>query len=231
MRKGKKYLAGREEGDPRGLSMSEQESAVLESGGELEEESTFQEEVVEEAEKQGLETHDVKSELDAQEKQGTLLPGNSPIKQPTVKGDKILAEYVRPHFFIEEDVRFCGLEFSFSLDKDHKGKLPKPIESAWHFVEKRGFKGVIGIEVSNQLIDIYLASDIKEPEIQLGTVEISKANVSIVKAIGKGAAERTIRFSFQVVCEIDKELRDFAVAHFGNSVWIEMKQIQGELPI
>lgn len=193
----------------------------------------FRDQVVEEALEQGLELHDVKGELDEQEEkelrgQQPLL-NTSPVKTLAVQGSKMLAEYVRPHFSRNDDTRYCAMEFSFPLSKDHKGKLPKAVEDAWKFIDKRGFKGVVGIEIDDQMIDVYLASDIKDAEIHLGSVAIEKATVSVVKEIGKGASERVVRFSFQAVMEATKSICTFAVSQFGNSLWIEMSQSQGEL--
>ena len=233
--KGKKHLTGRETSES--LSLEEQERAVLESGGtlevEVEEEETFQEAVVEEAEEQGLELHDVKGELDAAE-QPPLLPdmpvGGGPPKS-TVHGQKMLAEYIRPHFSQDEDGRYCALEFSFPLTKSHKGLLPKSVDDAWRFVEKGGKKGVVGIELADQIIDIYLANDMDDPILQMGNVAVEKVAISIVKEIGKGASTRVVRFSFHAVASIDKELCEFAVNNFGNAVWLRMSQSQAELPL
>jgi hypothetical protein len=229
--KGKKHLVGREESDPRTLSMDEQEEAVIEAGGELEEDDpTFQEAVVEEAEKQGVALEDVKSELDEVEQKS--LPGMPPgTVKTTVDGTKMLAEFVKPHFYMDEDTRFCALEFSFPLGKDHKGMLPKSVEDAWKFIEKGGRKGVVGIEMPDQDVNIFLANDMDDVELNMGTVEIKKANISLIKEIGKGASSRVVRFSFRVIAEADKDVYTFAATNFGNAVWIQMLQKQGELAL
>lgn len=159
------------------------------------------------------------------------LPGVTGEKQSTVQDKKFLAEYVRPHFTVEEDERYCALEFSFALTKEHKGKLPKGVEEAWRFVEKGGRKGVVGIDFPDQRIDVYLASDMNEAELTMGVVRIQKAAISTVKAIGKGASEKIIRLSFHAVAEATKNIYTFAATQFGNAVWIEMEQSQGELEL
>lgn len=196
----------------------------------------FRENVVEEAKRQGVQVTDedwnrMDEEDAAREKaaQQSVLPEMKREKQATVVDNKMLAEFVRPHFTIDGGTRFCSMEFSFPLTKDHKGKLPKVVDDAWKYVEKRTSKGVVDIHISDQAIEIYLTSDSKDAEISLLSATIEHATVSLVKEIGKGAAEKVVRFSFRAMVEATKNVYTFASTQFGNQIWLEMEPSQGEL--
>jgi hypothetical protein len=168
-------------------------------------------------------------EEDAKREAQATLPEIKREKPPTVVGDRVLAEFVKPHFSIDTGTRFCALEFSFALTKDHKGKLPKVVEEAWKYVEKRTSKGVVDIEIADQVIDVYLTSDDKDIEITLRPAAVQHASVSLVKEIGKGSGEKVVRFSFRAFVEATKNVYVFSCTHFGDPVWLEMEPSQGVL--
>lgn len=197
----------------------------------------FRENVVEEAKKQGLDVSEsqeqrnerIQDEWDKEDAVQKVLPGTEKPEPQVVIGDIILAEFVRPHFFMDDKERFCGLEFSITLTRSHRGKLPRSAEDAWRFIERlRCYKRVMGIEVGDQEVKLRLVSD-GEVDLLLPCASIQKATVSMVKQRGKGANEKIVRFSFQAVVAATASIYTFAATQFGNQVWVEMHQAQAEI--
>jgi hypothetical protein len=159
-----------------------------------------------------------------------LPPTDNPIKPSAVRGRIMMANFVKPVYSMQKDERRVGLEFSFPLTADHDHILPCAVVEAWEFIQKRGGKKhqLDDDDIPEQTIDIRFVPD-DDVELHLTAVPITKATLTIVEEKGKGASLTVIRFSFRVLCEVTKNVCTFADNNFGNVVWIEMGDAQGEL--
>lgn len=202
--KGKKHLAGREE---------------TEAGP-----GNFSGRAVEEARQQGVEVESVSGA--EQEKLLSDLDDNAP--NPSIQGDKMLAKFVRPHFDMEEDDRIIELEFSIALSDAHRALVDSEILAGWEFIEKHNPKGVFGIDVPPQTIDLFLSPN-EDAELHLTAAEVTQAKLSLVEKTGDGKTEKIMRLQFRLVTELMKNITTFATTQYGNAVWIRMGAAQGVL--
>lgn len=189
---------------------------------------SFQDQVLAEAQKQGVEVAPVEPE-GVEEEQQTLPGIEPPPPPPPVMGSLMLAEYVLPHFSNENGVRNCGFQFDFPLTKAHRGKLPKPVEDAWKHVEKHTSKGVVGIDLPEQTIFVRLVPDVEEPDLILNAATMKNAQVKMMKQ--PGSEEKIPHFNFQAVVAATEAAYTFAATHFGDMCWIEIHQAQGTLEV
>jgi hypothetical protein len=191
----------------------------------------FGKRLADEAKKQGMATEGMSlAEQEEQLRQASLLPadGSAPLKPPTVLEGKMMENFVGPHYALIEGERYVDLEFSFPLTPEHKGMMPRSVEEAWNFLERNGSTKVLGIEIGDQTLDVFLAPD-HEKELHLTAVPVTKASLAIVEQTGKGTATKEVRFIFRVRAEIGRNVCTFADWQFGNVVWIEMDDTQGTL--
>jgi len=162
-----------------------------------------------------------------------LLPdvGENPIPPATVRGELMLANYVRPVFGQDEESRFVDLEFSFALTPDHKPLMPGSVNDSWRFLERHTADGtkVMNIDIEPQTVDIHLAADDKEVALHLSGVPVTRASLAIVEETGKGATTKKTRFSFRLRSELTKAVIAFATSQYGNQVWLAMSETQGRL--
>jgi hypothetical protein len=187
----------------------------------------FKERVKAEAKKQGVPIDEqVKNFEDTQAK----LPGTEDVvvRPKAVQDGCLMADYVRPHYGMEEGNRFIELEFSFPLEQAHRGYLPKSVEECWTFINKKRADKVDKIEVGDQTIDIHLVPDDKAI-LHLSAVPVTRASLSLVEATGSGAAEKVIRYLFRVRVENTNDNQYFADNYYGANVWLECGDAQGEL--
>jgi len=157
--------------------------------------------------------------------------GEMPEQPSRVRGKMILFTYLRPHYVSEKDERSVEMEFSVALADEHKGLIPKVVESEWQHLKKNSSTGIIGIEIPPQTVDIFIAPEI-EKVVHLSAAFIKKASLAVVEETGAGAAVKVTRFKFRVVAEVtdaNRKLRDFADLQFDKDVWLTMNQAQGTL--
>lgn len=190
----------------------------------------FRENVVEEAKKQGVELHDVKSETEPKPAQAPLVD-DVQTKAPSVINGKMNCKYVRPVYSEDKDGRTLDMEFSFPLTDEHKGLLPESVEEVWKFMVRRHsdtgrYQNID--EIEDQVIGVFLAPDIK-PEITIEYAVITNAAIAIVEETGSGKSKKIYRFSFRAQAPTTQSFRNFADLHYGDSVWITMGQAQGSL--
>lgn len=195
----------------------------------------FQKRLTDEAKKQGVATEGMSlAEQETALQQASLIAaGDSPLKPMAVRQGKMLATYVAPRYGQKENGdRFVDLEFSFPLTDEHEGHVPR---SVWHWrgqiLDGAGSPKIVGIEVRDQTIDVYLAPDDKDVELHLSACPVRNASLAIIEQTGKGAATKEVRFSFRVRAELSKNVCLFADWSFGNAVWITMDDAQAQLGV
>ena len=158
------------------------------------------------------------------------LPIEGAPKPPTVIGRRMLAEFVKPHYSMREgDKRMCGMQFSIALTDEHKPLLPRSVLDAWKFLDHKDGTVVQNIGVEPQTVDVFLASDMAEPELHLPFASVERASLAIIEETGKGAVQRIVRFSFRIVTDSLKNVFSFADTHFGAPYWIQIEETEPEL--
>lgn len=196
----------------------------------------FREQVAKEAKKQGLKMEKPESVTmadqedalaEASGQQELLGKKELPIKPKAVRDEQMMANYVKPHYFLAKEQRLIGLEISFPLTDDHKSVLPKAVCDEWQHL-KRSSSTRVCLDVPPQTVDIRFAPD-HDVELHIIGAQIHRATLSVIQEKGTGAAKKVVRFSFRIVSEVMKNISTFADNEFGKVVWIEMGPTQAEL--
>lgn len=170
------------------------------------------------------------------------LPGvdaQLPSAPKTVSGDYMMAEYVSPHYSIDKErERYVSMEFSLGVTKEHEKLLPSTVRKALKFISTGGLDKpkITNINIKPQAVAIYLASiGDKAPSfngkatLSMLCAEITHGALAVVEQTGNGKATEQIRFSFRIREKVDENLCDFADNSFGETTWISLKPVQGEL--
>jgi hypothetical protein len=177
------------------------------------------------------------------------LKANNPaaeIPKPVRDDGQMLASYVLPHYRLGKgDERFVEMQFSFPLTKDHKGLLPRGVETAWKQCSKQ-FPSIKVNEIPPQTFTVRLYPEQKkkgakdEYELHLVGAMIVQAQVKLVDVKGKGSVQTVKRFSFRVIANAEveempdgsnvaKDVRKFADTKYGKDLWIEIAATQASL--
>ena len=213
MSKGKKTLVGRE------TKESVKESVVGRKYGKR---------LVDEAKRQGLDpVADFENPVKREPEQTALI--ESPLPPSVVRGKKILANYVRPHYLLSEDQRVIELEFSFALTDEHKKVIPPIVRREWEHLSSNSSQKIMGIQIEPQTIELFMAPDM-EPELHLTGVSVVKAALALIEESGSGAVKKITRFSFRAVVPADETTYwPFVNGQYGQEVWLSIEQTQGSL--
>ena len=199
---------------------------------------SFRERTLAEAEKQGVATSEspnksmtADEQMEAlREVQGTL-PGVEPdLPQMVVVDGKMVCTMNRPTYGKDDGGKFVELEFSFPLEQAHRPHLPKQVIKSWGFIDTKNADFVGKMRLSDQTINVYFVSDQVRPSLHLSCVPISSAALGIVQKRGEGTTEKAMRFIFRAKCQVIDEICKFADSNYGQKVWIEMDDTQGQLP-
>ncbi len=186
----------------------------------------FKSRAVAEAKKQGL---DPVEDFDTPVRQQPLIPGtDKPAIPSAVRGRMMMCTYVKPHYALTKDDRLVGLEISFPLTDEHRDLLPKSVCDEWNHLKRSSSKRIVNIDVPAQTVEIRFAPD-DDVELSLSGAMIARATLSVIQEKGTGAAKKVIRFSFQIISDVMKNVCTFADNQFGKVVWIQMANTQGEL--
>jgi hypothetical protein len=202
---------------------------------------TFKEKLVDEANKEGIPLEkpasvveaDKKEAAETKEKAKNLFVNdeeNAP-EPDAVRDGHFLANYVRPHYDTDEDTRIVGLEFSFPLTDLHRGKLPAHVSRAWSYLSESG-ENTIKLSQDNiepQCVYVRLDPSKKESLLYLRESKIRSAVLSRITEKGSGATKHPIRYSFQVVANVSDTVCRFADNQYGNVLWIDISNSQGQM--
>lgn len=147
-----------------------------------------------------------------------------------------LSTFVRVHLERDKkDKATIAFEVSFPLSEvEHraKGILPKRILQAWEAVEKVNLKRADVPEVDPHHVLLSLTpNEDQSVTLDLGPCMIDKVVISVVEEKGTGDAQEVTRLSFRAETTLDKNNGQWALNHFGHTIWVRLAQIQTTLEI
>jgi len=196
----------------------------------------FKDRLVVEAEKQGVETMSIEeqeramAESEPEKPQQPSLPNSESTPEPKafMKGH-ILINFVRVKIDKENDERILGLEISFPLVDELRGKLPKQVEDAWTFVEdnESPLVKIDGIPFMN--VELRLDPGDKDPVFEAQGMAIEAASVAYIEKTGDGREKEFIRFHFTAWTELTKGALSWAATHFDAQYWMKLRRTQASL--
>lgn len=170
----------------------------------------------------------IREGAEKEEKQQKLPEVSQPDVPKPVRGGRMLAHFVGPHYINKDGERSIGLEFSFPLEKDHKGLIPRKVMDAWEVLKGGNVKRIDVKDVEPQTVGISIAPDDKE-DLTLPAAEVTKASLSVIVEKGKGKTKEVHRFTVRFVVDRNKAIRDFIWNQDGESIWITMQRTQASL--
>jgi len=172
--------------------------------------------------------------------QGTLVPLEEPPKEneqealpPAIVQGRTAVNFLRPHFEHDAklDRRTVGIELSLELRDEHEGFVPSEVKKFWKVIKNGGVKSISLTEIGFQYIELGLAPEGDDRDLEIKVAEIEKASLTVVEEKGSGESTEVIRFSFRVIAVLDAELEKFACRHFGKTLWLKMEACQGVLGV
>lgn len=171
--------------------------------------------------------------------QGALLPPEEEKEKeneqeklpPAIVKGRTAVNFLRPHFEHDAklDKRTVGIELSLELRDEHERFVPSEVKRFWEVVKHGGVKSIALTGIGLQYIELGLAPEGDDRDLELKAAEIEKASLTVVEEKGSGEATEVIRFSFRVIAVLDAELEKFACRHFGKTMWLKMEAVQGVL--
>jgi len=147
-----------------------------------------------------------------------------------VRNNKLLCEFVRPHFERDSDgARSVGFEFSFPLVTAHQDYLPREILMEWDHLRQGNASLVKCRGVRPQNVTIGLVPDDPDNDLILVAARIERPVLAEVEEKGSGKKSKVIRLTFRAVVDQIDAVARFAVDHHGDVVWISLETTQGSL--
>lgn len=143
-------------------------------------------------------------------------------------------DFVKPHLDLDKDGgRLIELEMSLPLDDNHRGRIPKPVESAWQYLRAGEARRIDVVGIPLQLVTVHEIEPGKGAglEVRLTAAQVTHAAVALIEARGTGEAVDTVRFTFRLRVALTKELASFALWHYGLTVWLQLQDSQRGLPL
>ncbi|HVI07020.1 MAG TPA: hypothetical protein VND65_01875 [Candidatus Binatia bacterium] len=150
---------------------------------------------------------------------------------PAMKNGRAAVNFLRAHFEYDakEDKRYVYLEISLELREEHGKFVPKEIKHWWEAMQEGGAKTIANIDVPYQYIELGLAPESHGTDLEIKGAWIEKAALAVVEEKGAGQAVDVIRFTFRAGTDLDSDVEKFACRHFGKTVWMKMRPVQGQL--
>src|SRR5215472_12854308 len=166
-------------------------------------------------------------------KQAELLAKPEAAKKPAaVQNGRMLATYVGLGLERDKDnEKLLHLDFSFPLEAEHDGHIPKRVREAWAWLKHSGNKGVQIIKVPAVVLDVYVDPTEKKPLLHVADAEFTKAIISLVEETGKGQSKLVTRFAFRLRMDREKKTLEWAAWADGDSVWLKIESAQKELDL
>jgi len=109
--------------------------------------------------------------------------------------------------------------------------VPSEVKKFWKVIKNGGVKSISLTEIGFQYIELGLAPEGDDRDLEIKVAEIEKASLTVVEEKGSGESTEVIRFSFRVIAVLDAELEKFACRHFGKTLWLKMEACQGVLGV
>jgi hypothetical protein len=151
----------------------------------------------------------------------------APATPLAVRGEWMQINYLRPHFDQDkEGARRLKLEFSVPLTDAHKDMFSAQISRSWKSLVALGNKHLDILGVEGHTVDLGFSPE--DQHLRL-TSWVEKCSVSMVEERGKGGIRQVVRLQFRLGTYPEKEVIDFAVNNYGETVWIRMRETQGKL--
>jgi len=165
-------------------------------------------------------------------KQKELLAAPEEAKKPVaVQNGRLLASYVGLGLERNKDGdAYVHLDFSFPLEKEHDGFIPKRVKEAWEWLKLSGnplvqVGGIPGVQLR-------VFVDPKEKNSLLSVdADFSKAVIQVVEETGKGKSKLVTRFKFRLLMERSKKVIEWGAWNDGAEFWLKIEPLQRELPI
>jgi hypothetical protein len=150
---------------------------------------------------------------------------------PAIVEGRTAVNFLRPHFEHDAklDKRTVGIELSLELRDEHEEFVPKEVKRFWKLVKQGGVKSISMTEIGHQYIELGLAPEGDDRDLELKVAEIEKAALTVVEEKGSGEATEVVRFSFRIIAVLDAELEKFVCRQFGKTLWLKMVPVQGSL--
>lgn len=149
-----------------------------------------------------------------------------------IRNGQFAASFVRTRFEKNKHGHLVGFDISLNLADEHRGLIPKQVIPRYKEVLDGGVPRIDMSDIKPQVISIALFPEDGRPagsEILLNGCMISRARVQEIVSKGNGKESRNVRLSFTAYVEQDKEIVNFAAWKHDATVWITMKDHQGEL--
>lgn len=154
-------------------------------------------------------------------------------ERPTVLEGKMLVIFLKPIYSKPpKRDREIALQMSMPLSDLHmKGRTLDPkIKKAWDTVSEGDANSVDLGELDPRRVEIFLAPDIKKPELDFHVARIAACKVGLVQKRGEGEARRMVRLLFRVQVPVNKQVSEFADNSYPNPFWISFSKTNEELP-
>jgi hypothetical protein len=150
---------------------------------------------------------------------------------PAIKNGRAAVNFLRPHFDYDSKLekRSVALEISFELREEHERFVPKEIKHWWDAMLEGGAKSITITGVPIQHIELGLAPEKDDRDLELKAAMIEKAAIAVVEEKGSGEATEVIRLTLRASVDLEAEVERFACRHFGKTIWMKMTAVQGKL--
>jgi hypothetical protein len=163
------------------------------------------------------------------EAQGTLV--EIPPKEPEklVENERMKVSYVRPHFERnKKGNRYVALECSQVVTADHTELLPPLIIDGWEDLAKKNRKRIDLINVPAQMVQFFLASDIKDPALHMAVAKLTHVSLEVIEETGSGKAQKVIRLRYRLRVPLSRDVAHFSEWNFGDAYYLIMAEAASE---
>jgi hypothetical protein len=161
--------------------------------------------------------------------QGELIKEPTPPPPKAIQNGKIAMHFVGYKAKKTKDRdKVVTMDFSLELTDEHRKRLPREIEDAWHELEenKYSFVGPDGLEPQN--LEFFLTPDSDEADLEI-TATLANAEISRIAERGKGAERKITRLTLRFIADLTKDVDHFCVAAYDETVYATIEETQRRL--
>lgn len=165
-------------------------------------------------------------------KQAELLAPPEEARKPVaVQNGRLLAAYMGLGLERNKDGdAYVHLDFSFPLEAEHDGHIPKRVKEAWEWLKLSGNPLVQVGSIPGVQLRVYLDPKEKGSELSVDA-DFSKAVIQVVEETGKGKTKLVTRFKFRLVMERSKKVIEWGAWNDGAEFWLKIEPLQRELAL
>jgi len=124
--------------------------------------------------------------------------------------------------------KIVTMDFSLELTEEHKKRLPREIEDAWHECETNLYFSVEPDGMGEQNLVFFLAADDDEPALEVVT-SMDSAVISRISERGKGKERKITRLTLRFITDLTDDVDHFCVTAFDETVYATMEETQRRL--